>query len=80
MAQYIEVIKTAFLLFPLAALAVTLPYMVVEYKKFGAIPALRTAVVYSFIPVSYTHLDVYKRQFLYYIIILTQRKCFLPVF
>lgn len=49
MAQYIEVIKTAFLLFPLAALAVTLPYMVVEYKKFGAIPALRTAVVYSFI-------------------------------
>ena len=48
MAQYIEVIKTAFLLFPLAALAVTLPYMVVEYKKFGAIPALRTAVVYSF--------------------------------
>lgn len=35
MAQYIEVIKTAFLLFPLAALAVTLPYMVVEYKKFG---------------------------------------------
>lgn len=35
--------------FPLIALAITLPYMIVQYRKFGSIPWLRTVIVYSFV-------------------------------
>ena len=48
MSQYFSVIQTAFLTFPVIAAVITLPYMVVQYKKYGAIPMLRSAVVYSF--------------------------------
>lgn len=49
MRQYFEVIGAAMILFPLLALVITLPYMLWQYKKFGSIPLLRTAVVYSFV-------------------------------
>lgn len=49
MGQYLEVIGAAMILFPLLALVITLPYMLWQYKKFGSIPLLRTAVVYSFV-------------------------------
>ena len=48
MNQYFSAIETAFLTFPVIAAVITLPYMIVQYKKFGAIPMLRSAVVYSF--------------------------------
>ncbi|MEG1381578.1 MAG: VanZ family protein [Ruthenibacterium sp.] len=47
MSFYLRVIQSAFFTFPLFALLITLPYMIVQYKKYGAIPLLRTAVVYS---------------------------------
>ncbi|MEG1676182.1 MAG: VanZ family protein [Clostridia bacterium] len=49
MNQYIEPLKTALLFFPFVALAITVPYMLVQYRKYGAILLLRTAIVYSFI-------------------------------
>lgn len=49
MDAYIEPIRTAALLFPIVALIFTLPYMAVQYRKYGAILALRTVIVYSFI-------------------------------
>lgn len=49
MASYIEPIKTALFIFPIIAFLFTLPYIVVHYRKYGAIPALRTIVVYSLI-------------------------------
>lgn len=49
MASYIEPIKTALFIFPIIAFLFTLPYMIYHYRKYGAIPAFRTIVVYSFI-------------------------------
>lgn len=48
MNVYVSNILTAALSFPLIAFAITLPYMVYQYRKFGSIPWLRTLVVYSF--------------------------------
>lgn len=44
---YINVIKTAIYLFPLLALLLIVPYMIWEYRKYGAILVLRTMIVYS---------------------------------
>lgn len=49
MNQYIEPIKTALVFFPFVALLITLPYMFVQYRKYGAILLLRTAIIYSFV-------------------------------
>lgn len=49
MNSYVEAIQTAVLIFPFVALLFTLPYMAVQYRKYGAILALRTAIIYSFI-------------------------------
>lgn len=49
MHDYIIPIQTAFLVFPFIAFLFTFPYMLYQYRKFGAIPALRTIIVYSFI-------------------------------
>ena len=46
---YINTIKTAVYLFPFIALLLTAPYMLYEYRKYGAILILRTMIVYSFI-------------------------------
>jgi glycopeptide antibiotics resistance protein len=46
---YIEPILTAAWLFPLVAALITFPYMVMQYRKYGSILLLRTAIVYSFI-------------------------------
>ncbi len=35
--------------FPFIAFAITLPYLVFQYRKFGSIPWLRTIIVYSFV-------------------------------
>ena len=47
MHDYIIPIQTAFLVFPFIAFLFTFPYMLYQYRKFGAIPALRTIIVYS---------------------------------
>lgn len=48
MSSYLEAIRTALFAFPLLAAAFTVPYVLYQYRKFGAIPLLRTAVLYSF--------------------------------
>lgn len=49
MDPYIMPIKTAILLFPVLAFLFTLPFLVVQYRRYGNIPALRTIIIYSFI-------------------------------
>lgn len=49
MSQYIEPVKSALVLFPFVALAFTLPYMLMQYRRYGAILLIRTAIVYSFV-------------------------------
>ncbi len=49
MRAYIEPIMTAVWFFPFIAAMITLPYMVFQYWRYGSIPLLRTAVLYSFI-------------------------------
>ena len=47
--NYINVIKIAFLSFPLLALLITIPYMLYQYHHYGSINKLRTVIIYSFI-------------------------------
>ena len=49
MSVYTGNIVFGLVTFPLIAFAITLPYMVYQYRKFGSIPWLRTLVVYSFV-------------------------------
>lgn len=49
LTEYIVPIQTAFLLFPFVAFLITIPYMLVQYRKFGSVPILRTVIVYSFV-------------------------------
>ncbi len=49
METYLIPIKTAILFFPVVAFLITLPYMVMQYRKYGAIPVFRSVVVYSFV-------------------------------
>ena len=37
MAVYFEPIKTALILFPIIAFLITLPYLIIEYHKYGAV-------------------------------------------
>ena len=48
-STYLGPVHTAFLIFPLLALALTFPYIIIEYRRYGAIPLLRTIIVYTFI-------------------------------
>ncbi|MDO4271899.1 MAG: VanZ family protein [Candidatus Saccharibacteria bacterium] len=47
--QYLEVIRTALVVFPLLAVVITLPYLVYNYRKRGSVMSLRVPIVYSFI-------------------------------
>ena len=46
---YAEAIKTAILIFPLIAFLFTLPFILHQYHKYGAIHKFRTLIIYSFI-------------------------------
>lgn len=46
---YLNSIKAAMLFFPVLALLITLPYMIVNYRKYGSVNKLRTLILYSFI-------------------------------
>ncbi|MDD3341796.1 MAG: VanZ family protein [Bacilli bacterium] len=49
MKHFMMPIGMAFLIFPLIAILFTLPYIVYQYRKFGSILFVKTAIVYSFI-------------------------------
>ncbi len=49
MNQYIEPIRSALVSFPLVALLITLPYMLMQYRRYGAVLFFRAALVYSFV-------------------------------
>ena len=49
LSLYLNVIGTAFFVFPILAFIFTIPYLIFQYKTFGAIPLLRSAILYSFI-------------------------------
>lgn len=49
MSNYVYAIKMAFLIFPLLALLVTLPYIISQYRKYGSLLMLRSVIIYSFI-------------------------------
>lgn len=46
---YLPVLRLAFLTFPLVALVITLPYMIAQYRRVGAVPVWRSLVVYSLV-------------------------------
>lgn len=46
---YLGPVQSAVMVFPLLALALTFPYILFEYRRYGAIPLLRTFLVYCFI-------------------------------
>ncbi|MEG0376627.1 MAG: NAD(P)H-hydrate epimerase, partial [Raoultibacter sp.] len=49
MQVYTNDLLTAVITFPFIALAITIPYMIYQYRKFGSIPPLRSLIVYSFV-------------------------------
>ena len=49
MSGYTEVIFQALVLFPLAALLITMPFLIHHYRKFGSITFPRVFLVYSFV-------------------------------
>ncbi|MBO5375574.1 MAG: VanZ family protein [Bacilli bacterium] len=49
MSTYELAIKVSFLIFPIIAFIITIPYMIRQYHKYGSIPMLRTIIVYSFV-------------------------------
>ena len=46
--SYISTIKIALILFPILAFVITIPYMIVNYRKYGSVNKLRTVIFYSF--------------------------------
>ena len=46
---YLISIKVAMLVFPVLAFIFTLPYMIMNYRKYGSVNKLRTVILYSFI-------------------------------
>ena len=46
---YLTSIKISFLIFPFIALLITIPYILIQYHKYGSINKLRVLIVYSFI-------------------------------
>ena len=47
--NYLISIFWALLIFPVIALLITIPFMLIEYHKYGSINKLRTLIIYSFI-------------------------------
>lgn len=49
MSSYIEPIRFAFLIFPLIAFLITIPYLIYQYHKYGSVPLIRSIIIYTFI-------------------------------
>ena len=48
MSGYLEIIKTALILFPFVAFLISLPFLLSQYHKYGAITFWKTLIIYSF--------------------------------
>ena len=49
MSVYLIPLQSALLLFPFLAAIITLPYIIMQYRKYGSILPIRVLIVYSFI-------------------------------
>ena len=49
MSVYLIPLQSALLLFPFLAAMITLPYIIIQYRKYGSILPIRVLIVYSFI-------------------------------
>jgi len=49
MSNYVDIIRIAFATFPLIAFAITLPFILWQYHKYGAISLAKVVVIYSFV-------------------------------
>lgn len=49
MNTYLLSISKAILIFPFIAFIITLPFMIINYNKYGSISKLRTLIIYSFV-------------------------------
>jgi glycopeptide antibiotics resistance protein len=49
MSSYITIILYTIILFPFIALIITLPFMIINYHKYGSVSFFRTLIVYTFI-------------------------------
>lgn len=48
MNNYIEIIKIAIMTFPFIALIISLPFILIQYHKYGSISFFKTIIIYSF--------------------------------
>ena len=46
---YINNIYTGLLVFPFIAAAITMPYAIYQYNRYGSVSKYRTLIIYSFI-------------------------------
>ncbi len=46
---YLNSITTAIIVFPFIAFLITLPYLIINYNKYGSISKLRSLIIYSFV-------------------------------
>lgn len=46
--SYLEIIRTAVIMFPLFAFLITIPYMLYQYHKYGSIHPYKTLIIFSF--------------------------------
>ena len=49
MSSYINVIKQAVITFPIIALVITIPFVLIQYHKYGSISFIKSLVIYSFV-------------------------------
>ena len=49
MGNYVFSIKIGLIIFPILALLITVPYMIIQYNKYGSIPYLKSLIVYLFV-------------------------------
>lgn len=47
--MYLDVFKTSLLFFSIVAFIITIPFILIEYHKYGSIHKFRTIIIYSFI-------------------------------
>ena len=49
MSNYITIIEQAIIFFPIIAFLISIPFVLIEYHKFGSISILKTLIIYSLI-------------------------------
>lgn len=49
MKYYLPQIQTGLIIFPFIAILITIPYIIGQYRKYGAVVMVRTLIIYSFI-------------------------------